>query len=94
MKPKWLLLTIGLVAIGMVLIVLGTLIISENFRASLAVGIEDGRYYLLSPSKAAMQAGVLITASGVIAVSVSLASMITFWKGGSQIRAVAASQEE
>ena len=92
MKMKWVLLTIGL-AVGIALIALGTLIIGDNFRASLGIGIEDGKYYILPQSKTAIQAGILITASGVVAVSVSLASMIMFWKRNPQLEAAEVPRE-
>ena len=87
MKLKWAVLTIGL-AVGVVLIALGTLIISENFRANLIYyyrdwgewNDDDAGYILMQPNKDFMRAGVLITATGTVAVSVSLASMIMFWK--------------
>ena len=80
MKLKWVLLVIGLAA-GIALIGLGTMIISENFRAALGVNIEDkSDYSLVQADEDVMRAGVLMTASGTIAVSVSLASMIMFWK--------------
>jgi hypothetical protein len=93
MKLKWVLLVIGLAA-GMALIGLGTLIISENFRAGLGFNIEDkSEYFLLQPDKDIMRAGILITASGIVAVSVSLASMIMFWKRDSQLDAAMSAEE-
>ena len=90
MKLKWVLLVIGL-ATGIALIALGTLIISDNFRPHLIEyyrdwGVssdDDEGYALILPSKDVIRAGVLMTASGTVAVSVSLASMITFWKQNS-----------
>ena len=92
MKLKWVLLVIGLAA-GIALIGLGTLLISENFRANLVEyhddwgESDDEGYILMQPNKDAMRAGVLIAASGIVAVSVSLASMIMFWKQNSQLEA-------
>jgi hypothetical protein len=93
MKLKWVLLVMGLAA-GIALIGLGTLIISENFRAGLAIGIEDGEYHLLQPDKDVMRAGVLITASGIVAVSVSLTSMIVLWKRNTEHDAAQIPKEE
>jgi hypothetical protein len=101
MKLKWVLLVIGLAA-GIALIGLGTLIISENFRATLMEYYrdwgestdDDEGYILMQPSKDFMRAGVLITASGTVAVSVSLASMIMFWERKKHIDMSATSKEE
>ena len=82
-------------AAGIALIGLGTLIISAGSRVALGVNIEDKSEYLLTQAdRDVMRAGVLITASGTIAVSVSLASMIMFWKRDSQISAVRPPKEE
>lgn len=93
MKLKWALLVIGLAA-GISLTGLGTLIVSENFRAELMVNIEDkSEYSLLQPDKDVIRAGVIMTASGTVAASVSLSSMIMFWKRNSQRGAASAPEE-
>ena len=82
-------------AAGIALIGLGTMIISENFRAALGVNIEDkSEYFLTQAGEDVMRAGVLMTASGTVAVSVSLASMIMLWNRNSQLDATQTPKEE
>ena len=82
MELRWPLLIIGL-AIGVALIILGTLVIFHGSTVGLLIGIETGEYALLPPDREAIVAGVLMTVLGTIAVSVSLASIIVFWKRNS-----------
>ena len=101
MRLKWVLMVIGLAA-GIALIGLGTLIISDNFRANLMEyykdwgesNDDDEGYILMQPSKDVIRAGVLMTASGTVAVSVSLASMIMLWNRNSQLDATQAPKED
>jgi hypothetical protein len=79
MKRNWIFLIAGL-AVGIALVALGTLVIGNGSTVGLAVGIEDGNYYLLHPDKTAIEAGALMIASGSIITSVSLVGIARLWK--------------
>ncbi len=80
MQRKLVLLAGG-AAVGVLLIVLGTLAIWNCSAVGLGIPIDDvgddyGGYFLMPPNREGIVAGVLMVAIGSIAVSVSLTLMI------------------
>ncbi|MBU1159290.1 MAG: hypothetical protein KKE24_08120 [Candidatus Thermoplasmatota archaeon] len=75
-----LLMTIAL--IGIVLIALGILIINNGSHIGLY--FMDGHYVLNTPDKTVVNAGILMTVIGTIAVSASISCLAMHWIGRNQ----------
>ena len=94
MKLKWVLLIAAVaIAAGTVLVAFGTLLIYHGADVRYISGTpidtppEEYEPVLMIPPREWIAAGVLMVATGAIAISVTLASVIVFWKRESQIDA-------
>ena len=94
MKLKWVLLIAAVaIAAGTVLVAFGTLLIYHGADLRYISGTpidtppEEYEPVLMIPPREWIAAGVLMVATGAIAISVTLASVIVFWKRESQIDA-------
>ena len=85
MAPKCMSLIAGM-AIGAILVFLGVFVIWNCTAVSLGIPIEGGTYTLMPPNREGIAAGVLMVASGSIAMSVSLTLLIGLRNSDSKLK--------